>query len=157
MFSFTEQVATTAFNHDEFIQTFTIENLDDSFIRLCEPRSSSDIQSLLNLRILDILPEISTLNKEVSFSGGSSHAYKSPDKNAAKRAKKDSNVLRYCYCCFHFFSYLVLKDQRCFSATHQEKYCIQLVRGDYFLAHVIANTIAKEVPSNSLRNIWLNS
>lgn len=96
MFSFAEQVATTVFNHDKFTQKFTVDNLDDSFIRLCEPRSCDDIQTLCKFSINDILPEKSSITKEsVPVAGGSSQAYKSPDKNAAKRLKKDLIAFRY--------------------------------------------------------------
>lgn len=95
MIFFAEQVATTAFNHEEFNTKFTIANMDESFLRMCEPKSCNDIQSLCKFS-MDILPEKSTINIEGSFAGGSrSHVYKTPDKNAAKRLKKDSIALRY--------------------------------------------------------------
>lgn len=101
MFFFAEQVATTVFDHDEFTQKFTIENMDESFIRLCEPKSCNDIQSLCKLSLSDILPEKSTINKEGSYAGGPSYVYKSPDKNAAKRLKKDSIAFRYLWLLTH--------------------------------------------------------
>lgn len=69
--------------------------MDESFIRLCEPNSCKDIQSLCKFIIKDTLAVKSTINIEGSLAGSSNHVYKSPDKIAAKRLKKDSIALRY--------------------------------------------------------------